>query len=127
MKKLRLDDLRVDSFATGPVSRGEGTVRAHLPGSGPSYDQPCVPIDPDYPDADGMAVDEEGTVWITGYKSDALTLLNPDGSLKGNVGLPGGGARPGALGADRGPRSPRPARLDPGVLPRGVRPHSQGE
>jgi sugar lactone lactonase YvrE len=45
----------------------------------------------DKPDADGMAVDEEGTVWVTGYKSDALTLLNPDGSLKGTVRLPGGG------------------------------------
>ncbi|HEX6041029.1 hypothetical protein [Longimicrobium sp.] len=48
MKKLRLDDLHVDTFATGPALAGEGTVRAHLPGSGPSYDQPCEPIDPNY-------------------------------------------------------------------------------
>ena len=43
------------------------------------------------PDSDGMAIDEEGTVWITGYKSSALTLLNPDGSQKGEFQLPEGG------------------------------------
>lgn len=43
------------------------------------------------PDGDGMAIDENGTVWITGYKSSALTCLNPDGSFKGEVRLPEGG------------------------------------
>jgi sugar lactone lactonase YvrE len=43
------------------------------------------------PDGDGMAIDEEGTVWITGYKSSALTLLHSDGTPKGEVELPAGG------------------------------------
>lgn len=46
MKKLRLDDLRVDTFATGPAPGSEGTVRAH--GGGPSFDEPCEPLPPDY-------------------------------------------------------------------------------
>jgi len=43
------------------------------------------------PDGDGMAIDEEGTLWITGYKSGVLTLLHADGSPKGEVQLPEGG------------------------------------
>jgi len=45
----------------------------------------------DKPDCDGMALDEQGTVWITGYKSNALTCLNPDGTMKGEEPLPAGG------------------------------------
>lgn len=49
MSKLRLElhDLRVDTFSTSKEPGGEaGTVRAH--GAGPSYDEPCEPIPPDY-------------------------------------------------------------------------------
>ena len=48
MKKLRLDDLRVDTFATGSAMDGQGTVRAHAPGYGVSYDMPCEPQPWDY-------------------------------------------------------------------------------
>lgn len=43
-------------------------------------------------DCDGLAVDAEGTLWITGCKSDTITCLNPDGSLKQAVSFPNGGA-----------------------------------
>jgi modification target Cys-rich repeat protein len=51
MNKLRLelDDLRVDTFSTSEAAGGEsGTVRAHGVGVGPSYDQPCEPVDMDH-------------------------------------------------------------------------------
>ncbi|MFL5383780.1 MAG: hypothetical protein ACJ8GN_14770 [Longimicrobiaceae bacterium] len=30
MKKLRLEDIQVDSYATGPVSQEQGTVQANM-------------------------------------------------------------------------------------------------
>jgi sugar lactone lactonase YvrE len=44
------------------------------------------------PDCDGMAMDAEGTVWITGWASNAITCLRPDGSVKELIDLPAGGA-----------------------------------
>jgi len=44
------------------------------------------------PDCDGLAVDAEGGVWITGFATNAITCLHPDGALKGLVEFPGGGA-----------------------------------
>lgn len=46
MKKLRMDDLRVETFATGSAG-GEGTVRAHEAVT----DYPCYPQEPDYTEA----------------------------------------------------------------------------
>jgi sugar lactone lactonase YvrE len=46
----------------------------------------------DKPDCDGLAVDAEGTLWITGFATPAITCLHPDGALKGLVQIPGGGA-----------------------------------
>jgi hypothetical protein len=51
MKKLRLelDELRVDTFSTSGATSGEGgTVRGYNVTRGPSYDEPCEPIGPDY-------------------------------------------------------------------------------
>lgn len=51
MNKLRLElnDLRVDTFSTTTSAGGEGgTVRGHNIGRGPSWDEPCEPIPPDY-------------------------------------------------------------------------------
>ncbi|CAN7599617.1 SMP-30/gluconolactonase/LRE family protein [Phenylobacterium sp. LjRoot225] len=43
-------------------------------------------------DCDGLAVDADGVVWITGFATSAITCLHPDGALKGLVEFPGGGA-----------------------------------
>ena len=54
MKKLRLElnDLRVDTFSTTTSAGDEGgTVRGHNIGRGPSWDEPCEPIPPDYTEA----------------------------------------------------------------------------
>ena len=35
----------------------------------------------DKPDCDGMALDADGTLWITGFQSDHFVRLRPDGTL----------------------------------------------
>jgi sugar lactone lactonase YvrE len=45
----------------------------------------------DKPDCDGMAIDVEGTVWITGYQSSDIIGLRPDGSEKARIQTPAGG------------------------------------
>jgi sugar lactone lactonase YvrE len=42
-------------------------------------------------DCDGMALDVEGNLWITGYQSSALTRARPDGTLLAPYQTPGGG------------------------------------
>jgi sugar lactone lactonase YvrE len=41
-------------------------------------------------DADGMALDAEGNVWITGFRSNFLTRMRPDGTLLPPVQTPAG-------------------------------------
>lgn len=41
------------------------------------------------PDCDGMALDIEGNAWITGFASDFLLCLRPDGSEARRLALPG--------------------------------------
>lgn len=50
MKKLKLDDLRVESFDTAPSApRLRGTVQAHMPKPAPeSMIGPCYPTDPNF-------------------------------------------------------------------------------
>jgi sugar lactone lactonase YvrE len=43
-------------------------------------------------DADGMALDAEGNIWITGFRSGEITRLRPDGSPLSSVPNPGGAA-----------------------------------
>jgi sugar lactone lactonase YvrE len=43
-------------------------------------------------DCDGLAVDAEGTLWITGFETAALVRLRPDGTLLDPFAIPGGGA-----------------------------------
>jgi sugar lactone lactonase YvrE len=40
-------------------------------------------------DCDGMALDEQGNVWITGFRSSAITRVRPDGSVLDSVPTPG--------------------------------------
>jgi sugar lactone lactonase YvrE len=40
-------------------------------------------------DCDGMALDEQGNVWITGFRSNAITRVRPDGSVLEPVLTPG--------------------------------------
>jgi sugar lactone lactonase YvrE len=40
-------------------------------------------------DCDGMALDEQGNVWITGFRSSAITRVRPDGSALDPVPTPG--------------------------------------
>jgi sugar lactone lactonase YvrE len=40
-------------------------------------------------DCDGMALDEQGNVWITGFRSSAITRVRPDGTLLDPVPTPG--------------------------------------
>lgn len=42
-------------------------------------------------DCDGMALDAEGTLWITGYRSGEIVRMRPDGALLDPVPTPGGG------------------------------------
>jgi sugar lactone lactonase YvrE len=44
----------------------------------------------DKPDCDGMALDAEGALWITGFRSSELTRVRPDGSPLPPVPTPGG-------------------------------------
>jgi sugar lactone lactonase YvrE len=41
------------------------------------------------PDCDGMALDVEGGVWISGFSSGELLRLTPDGSIDQRLALPG--------------------------------------
>jgi len=41
-------------------------------------------------DADGMALDSEGNLWITGFRSSSLTRLRPDGTALTPIQTPGG-------------------------------------
>ena len=41
-------------------------------------------------DVDGMALDAEGNVWITGFRSGAITRLQPDGAPLADYPTPGG-------------------------------------
>ena len=43
----------------------------------------------DKPDCDGMALDIEGNVWITGFASDFLLCVAPDGTEMRRLALPG--------------------------------------
>lgn len=42
----------------------------------------------DNPDCDGMALDAEGNLWISGFSSGELRHLRPDGSEVGRLTLP---------------------------------------
>lgn len=42
-------------------------------------------------DCDGMAVDIEGNIWVTGYDTSALLRLAPDGSARERVATPASG------------------------------------
>jgi sugar lactone lactonase YvrE len=44
----------------------------------------------DKEDADGMAIDAEGNLWITGFRSSYLTRLGPDGTRLSDVRMPAG-------------------------------------
>ena len=41
-------------------------------------------------DCDGMALDAEGNIWITGFRSNFITRLKPDGTLLPQVNTPTG-------------------------------------
>ena len=41
-------------------------------------------------DADGMALDADGNLWITGFRSSHLTRLSPDGAVIGRLDTPAG-------------------------------------
>lgn len=43
----------------------------------------------DMPDCDGMALDVEGNIWISGFASDHLVCLAPDGAERARLALPG--------------------------------------
>lgn len=43
-------------------------------------------------DCDGLSVDAEGTIWITGFQTAAIVRMRPDGTLLDPLPLPGGGA-----------------------------------
>jgi sugar lactone lactonase YvrE len=42
------------------------------------------------PDCDGMALDIRGNLWITGFSSEELICLRPDGAIERRLALPGG-------------------------------------
>lgn len=46
----------------------------------------------DKPDCDGLAVDANGTIWITGFQTGAIVRLRPDGTQIDPFAIPGGGA-----------------------------------
>ncbi len=41
------------------------------------------------PDCDGMALDAEGNIWVTGFASGELRCVSPDGALVRRLDLPG--------------------------------------
>lgn len=53
-------------------------------------------------DGDGVAVDAEGNVWVTGYLSPELLCLKPDGTILDRIALPGDGATNLLFGGDDG-------------------------
>jgi sugar lactone lactonase YvrE len=42
-------------------------------------------------DCDGMALDAEGNLWITGYRSSEIVRMRPDGTLLDPIATPSGG------------------------------------
>lgn len=44
----------------------------------------------DKPDCDGMAMDADGTLWVTGFQSDHFVRLRPDGALLDAFPVPAG-------------------------------------
>ncbi|MDB5723287.1 MAG: SMP-30/Gluconolaconase/LRE protein [Novosphingobium sp.] len=42
-------------------------------------------------DCDGMAMDAEGNLWITGYRSSEIVRMRPDGTLLAPIATPSGG------------------------------------
>jgi sugar lactone lactonase YvrE len=44
------------------------------------------------PDCDGIALDARGHYWISGFASQELLCLRPDGSIEQRLGFPGGAA-----------------------------------
>ncbi len=54
----------------------------------------------DKPDCDGLAVDADGTIWITGFETKALLRLRPDGTQVEPFAIPGGGATNIRFGGD---------------------------
>ena len=46
----------------------------------------------DKPDCDGLAVDAQGTLWITGFQTEAIVRMRPDGTLLDPLPIAGGGA-----------------------------------
>ena len=43
-------------------------------------------------DCDGVALDVRGNVWISGFASEELLCVRPDGSIEQRLALPGGAA-----------------------------------
>lgn len=41
-------------------------------------------------DGDGVAIDSDGNVWVTGYLSPDLLCMKPDGTIINRIALPGG-------------------------------------
>ncbi len=46
----------------------------------------------DKPDCDGLTVDADGILWITGFETKAIVRLQPDGTMLDPFAIPGGGA-----------------------------------
>jgi sugar lactone lactonase YvrE len=44
------------------------------------------------PDCDGLAMDVDGTLWITGFQTNAIVRMRPDGTLLDPLSIPSGGA-----------------------------------
>jgi sugar lactone lactonase YvrE len=44
----------------------------------------------DKPDCDGMALDVLGNLWVSGFSSEELLCLRPDGTVQQRLALPGG-------------------------------------
>ncbi|MEO6718077.1 MAG: SMP-30/gluconolactonase/LRE family protein, partial [Novosphingobium sp.] len=43
-------------------------------------------------DCDGMKVDVEGRIWVTGFRTPELTIISPQGGQYGALQIPAGGA-----------------------------------
>jgi sugar lactone lactonase YvrE len=52
------------------------------------------------PDCDGLAVDTDGTLWITGFETQAIVRMRPDGTLLDPLSIPGGGSTNVRFGGD---------------------------
>ncbi len=53
-------------------------------------------------DCDGLAVDGEGNLWVTGYRSNEMLCLRPDGVIHQRVALPSDGATNVRFGGEDG-------------------------